>query len=97
MTQNSVYRETVTVTLENGLHLVPCSRISQFAQRHQCDIRICKDEMGVDAKNIFDLMTLSAEQGTVLVLEASGDGASEAVKGLVSLFENEFEMDDEAD
>lgn len=94
MTQNSVCKQTVTVNHENGLHLVPCSRIAQLAQGFACDIRICRDEQKVDARNIFDLIALGAGQGTVLILEASGDGASAAVESLVALFESDFETED---
>ena len=91
MTYDSVCRKTVTVNLENGLHLVPCSQIAQFARSYDCDVQISKGDLTVDAKNVFDLMTLNASHGTALVLEANGAGAAEAVDGLVNLFESNFE------
>ena len=91
MTYDSVCRQTVTVNLEHGLHLVPCSQIAQFARRHDCDVQISKDDLTVDAKNVLDLVTLKATHGTTLVLKATGDGAAEVVEGLVNLFESNFE------
>ena len=44
MTNDSVCRQTVTVELENGLHLVPCSLIAQFARGCECDVQISKDD-----------------------------------------------------
>jgi len=73
MSQDLVRRETVTVDLENGLHLVPCSRIAQIASGFECDVQVHKDSLTVDAKTILDLMTLNAEFGTSLVLEARGN------------------------
>lgn len=93
MNQNSVCRRTVTVNQENGLHLVPCSLIAQTAGRHECDVRITKGELSVDAKDIFDLLSLSADCGTVLVLDASGTGAAQAIDELVQLFESGFSGD----
>ncbi|MCA8986710.1 MAG: HPr family phosphocarrier protein [Planctomycetaceae bacterium] len=86
-------REEVVVNLVNGLHLVPCSKIAQLARSYACEIRICKGELVVDAKAVFDLMTLRAEQGTLLAIEADGDGACEVVEKLVSLFERNFDVD----
>jgi phosphotransferase system HPr (HPr) family protein len=81
---------TVTVPGENGLHLVPCSLIAQSATAHACDVKISKGSHTVDAKNIFDLMTLNAGQGARLLLEAAGEGASDAVDSIVRLFESGF-------
>ena len=81
---------TVTVPGENGLHLVPCSLIAQSAAAHSCDVKLSKGSHTVDAKNIFDLMTLNAGQGARLLLEAAGEGASDAVESIVRLFESGF-------
>ncbi|MHC4878746.1 MAG: HPr family phosphocarrier protein [Planctomycetota bacterium] len=82
--------QSVTVPGENGLHLVPCSLIAQSASAFECDVRISKGEQSVDAKNIFDLMSLNAGHGAELVLEAAGKCALEAVETLVELFESGF-------
>lgn len=81
---------TVIVAGENGLHLVPCSLIAQSAASHACDVKLSKGAHTVDAKNIFDLMTLNAGQGAQLLLVAAGEGASEAVDSIVRLFESGF-------
>ena len=94
MPTDSVYRETVTVDLENGLHLVPCSRIAQIASGYDCEVQVVKDDLSVNAKTILDLMTLNAEFGTTLILEARGDGGDEAIASLVALFRSSFEADD---
>ena len=91
MNEISVCRQTVTVELENGLHLVPCSRIAQEASRFDCEVQVCKDDLIVDAKTILELMTLNAEFGSTLVLEARGDDANQAIRRLVRLFESRFE------
>ncbi len=92
MENRNVYREEVVVNLENGLHLVPCSQISQLARNYECEIRIYNGEHRVDAKTVFDLMTLRAEQGTHLILEAEGIGSEEAIQKLTHLFETDFEI-----
>ena len=81
----------VTVNGEHGLHLVPCSLIARTASAFACQMRIKKGDRTVDAKNIFDLMSLNAGKGTQLILEATGDGASEAVRSLSDLFDSGFD------
>ena len=94
MNQDSVCRQTVTVNLENGLHLIPGSQIAQLARRFDCDLTIRKGESQADAKNVLDIIALAAVRGTELILETSGRGASEALQELVRLFESNFEVDD---
>jgi len=95
MGQDVVFRRTVTVDLENGLHLVPCSRIAQIAASFDCDVHVHKDQLKVDGKTVLDLMTLNANRGTMLVLEARGDGADEVIARLVELFDSNFDTDDD--
>lgn len=81
----------VSVKGENGLHLVPCSQIAQCASGFDCDIWILKGDRSVDARNIFDLMSLAAGQGCQLELQATGPGSNEAVASLAELFESGFQ------
>jgi phosphotransferase system HPr (HPr) family protein len=83
--------QTVTVKLENGLHLVPCSRLVRLATSFACEVRIRKGHLNADGKNIFDLMSLAADHGERLELQTSGDGAEEAMAKLVQIFEANFE------
>ena len=81
-------QQTVRVGLEQGLHMVPCAKIVRTAER---EIHIQKADRSADAKTMLDLLTLSAENGSVLVLEARGAEADEAVKALARLFESNFD------
>lgn len=94
MNQQTVFQSEVTVNLENGLHLVPCSRIAELARNYTCDVQILMNERRVDAKTIFDLMTLGAAQGTHLIIEAKGESADEVIKRLTRLFETNFELEE---
>lgn len=94
MSQIPECSRTVTVNAENGLHLGPCSQVAQLAQKFRSDVRIRKADLSVDAKSVFDLMILAASQGTVLVVEARGEDASEATEQLAHLFETNFGFGD---
>jgi phosphotransferase system HPr (HPr) family protein len=83
----------VVVQLENGLHLGPSSQIVQLAQRFGSELSIRKGDRTVDGKSMLDLLTLAAEHGTVLVVEARGADASQALEAVAALFERNFVTD----
>ena len=85
----------VMVKSENGLHMIPCSKIVQAARGFSCDVLIRSEGKTADAKNMFDLLALAAEQGSSLALEATGEDAADAVEALVKLFESKFEVEDQ--
>lgn len=89
---SDIVRRIVTVNLENGLHMVPCSEIAKFVARYPGTIVIRRDEIVADARSVLDLLQLKAEQGTELTLEAGGDGAVGLVDGLEQLFKVNFEV-----
>lgn len=91
MSAPAYYEQDVIVALEHGLHLVPCSKIAELAKRYQCNCIIIKDGRSVDAKTIFDLMTLGAVKGTRLTLHCQGEKADELIEKLVALFEADFQ------
>ena len=86
------------VVLKNkyGLHARPATLIAQTAKPFNCEISLAKEGTRVDAKSIFDLLTLNAPYGTRLVLEAPGNSAAEAVAQLAALFESNFAAEGEA-
>lgn len=92
-----VSRRNVMVNLPDGLHVRPLGLIARVARQYPCDVRIYKSEMGVDAKNVMEALTLNAPHGTSLVVEANGEGADEVVERLVRLFETDFEEEPSAE
>ena len=97
MSKKPACQQAVTVTLKDGLHLRPQSQIVKLAQTFECEVHIRKGGQTVDAKSMFDLMTLAATCGTTLYLEANGADAADAVRKLVKLFESNFEGADSED
>lgn len=82
--------------LENGLHLGPSSQIVQLAQKFGSELVIHKGNRTVDGKSMLELLTLAAEHGTVLVLEARGADAEQALAAIAALFERNFVSDQAA-
>lgn len=93
MTFETTSHREVTVNLENGLHMVPCSRIAEHVREFEGSVCIMVEDRSVDAKSIFDLLTLRAPMGTVLTIEAIGRNSADLVDGLARLFERNFETD----
>ena len=73
---NTTCIRDVVVKLENGLHLGPSSQIVQLAQKFKSELWIRKGDRTVDGKSMLDLLTLAAEHGTVLAIEARGADAN---------------------
>ena len=50
-----------------------------------------KDGLEINAKSIIGVMTLAAEQGSVLLLRFDGEDEQEACAAIVGLFERGFD------
>lgn len=94
MTQNLVKR-TVTVVNPQGIHARPADLFVNQANQFESEIEVIKDGRRVDGKSIILLLTLAAEQGTKLTIEATGDDARTALEVLCKLIENGFAEQEE--
>ena len=83
---DEVVRRELRVVNREGLHARPAALLVGLANSFQCQIELSKGEQRVDAKSIMDLMTLAAEQGTTLVLEARGNDAQAAADAIEKTF-----------
>ena len=85
-----VITETTVVTCENGLHIRPAEQLARLANRFASQIGLIYESQRVDAKSIMDLLTLGAQQGASVVIEARGEDAEAAVKSILELFSSDF-------
>jgi phosphocarrier protein HPr len=81
----------VTVRNANGLHMRPLEMIARKAQTFSCQVFVTRGTNRVDAKSLLHLLTLGAEPGMELEIDATGDDANEAVEQLAKLIGSEFE------
>jgi phosphocarrier protein len=88
-TQETVSREVI-VGIEQGLHARPADLVAREARKWQSRIELVADRQRADGKSILDLLTLAAESGTRLVVEATGPDAREAVEAIGRLFDHNF-------
>jgi len=82
-------REVVVINAA-GLHARPADLLAREARRWQSRIELVNDSQRAEGKSILDLLTLAAEAGTRLVVEATGPDAREALEAIGSLFERRF-------
>jgi phosphocarrier protein len=77
-----------------GLHIRPAEQFVRLAMRFKCEIEVVREQLRVDGKSIMHMLTLGAEPGTELVLEAQGEDAAEAVAALARFIDNGFINDE---
>lgn len=85
----------VVVSNRHGLHARPAALLTREARRWQSRIELVAAAQRVDGKSILDVLTLAAEAGTRLVVEATGPDAQAALEAIGSLFERRFDEHDE--
>ena len=80
----------MVVAISQGLHARPADLLAREARRWQSRIELVAYSQRADGKSILDLLTLAAEAGTRLVVEATGQDAREALEAIGSLFDRNF-------
>ena len=68
-----------------GLHLRVAGRFVKLANAFQSDVRVYCKGIIADGRSILSLLSLAAECGTMLALEADGCDAEDAVAALADL------------
>lgn len=81
----------VVINNPQGLHARPADLFTRMASRFEARIFVVKDNHRVDGKSILELLTLAAEEGTELTIEAAGRDADAALAALAELVVANFE------
>jgi len=84
----------VTIRNKTGLHMRPAGEMVRIASRFVSEISITKDELSVNGKSIIAVLSLAAEPGCSITIQADGTDAQEAVNALVKMVENNFGEDE---
>jgi len=81
----------VTVKNRAGLHTRPAASLVKLAAKFRSDFIISKDSFEINGKSIIGVMTLAAEQGSVLRLRFSGEDEAAAAAAILELFDRAFD------
>lgn len=85
-----MYSRETFVTNKTGLHARPAQLFVKEASKYESDIRIIKDENKYNAKSIMSILTMAANKGTKIIIEANGIDEEMAVEALVKLLDSGF-------
>ena len=80
-----VARRRVGIANVLGLHMRAAHQFVRVAAQYQSEVGVRCNGIVANGKSILDLLTLAAECGTMLALEARGCDAEDAVAALASL------------
>jgi phosphocarrier protein len=91
----AVVRRQVLIVNAYGLHMRPSSKFVKLASAFRSEIRVIFNGTPANGKSLMELMTLAAECGAMLDLEAQGPDAEELLAALADLVAAGFHMDEE--
>jgi phosphocarrier protein HPr len=84
-----------TIASRVGLHARPAAIFAGAVGDLDLEVTIALEgdpvDDAMDASSILSLMSLGAGHGQVVVLRAEGDGADEALEGLVTILETDHD------
>ena len=87
-------QRTVTIASSVGLHARPAALFVEAVNETGLEVEIGRPgDDAVDACSILGVMALGAKHGEEVVLTADGDGAEEALDGLVALLSRDLDAE----
>jgi phosphocarrier protein len=78
-------RRTVQITNPIGFHLRPKMAFAKLAERFESSVRVIWEGRAGDGKSMWDLMLVSAPQGSEVTIEVSGPDAAAAIDALAAV------------
>lgn len=81
-----------TVANDRGLHTRPCTELVKYASNFKSMINLTYRKQEVNAKSLLGVLTLAAEKGAKIHVEAFGVDAQEAVDSILALAKNNFNI-----
>ncbi len=73
-----------------GLHARAATKLVQLASRFPCEVVISREGQRANAKSVMGVLLLCGAKGTIVEIEATGSGASEAINALGELIASRF-------
>jgi phosphocarrier protein HPr len=87
----AVARGEFTVVNEKGMHARAASQLVKLAGTYSCEILLSgPEEQAVSAKSVMGVLLLCGSKGTVIVVDATGEHAQEAVDAIGKLIADGF-------
>ncbi|MFZ5830667.1 MAG: HPr family phosphocarrier protein [Planctomycetota bacterium] len=91
----SVSTRNVKVANRQGIHARAATLIAHTVRRFDAKVIIVKDRERVEGTNVLHMLSLGAECGAELQLEATGRQAQEALDALADLIANQLHLEED--
>ena len=88
----NTYRDSFTVVNEKGLHTRPSTELVKCAASFRAQVTLMYQNYTVNAKSLLGILMLAAARGAKIKVEAVGEDAEQAVKSILSLARNKFNI-----
>jgi phosphocarrier protein HPr len=82
-------KKKIIVKNNQGLHARPAALFVQVANRFDSRVTVSRDKEEVDGKSIMGILMLGAEKGSVIVIQADGSDAQQAIAELEKIITQE--------
>jgi phosphocarrier protein len=88
----SLIKKELVVKNKQGLHARPAALFVQVANKFDSHITVRRNTEEVNGKSIMGILMLGAEQGSLIVIEAEGLDAQQALEELEKIINSEEEL-----
>ena len=85
----ALIKKKLVIINKQGLHARPAALFVQIANKFDSRITVRRDEEEVNGKSIMGILMLGAEKGSLIIIEADGSDAQQALAELEKLINNE--------
>lgn len=85
-------KDVFTVINEKGLHTRPSTELVKCASAFKSQVFLVHQKDTVNAKSLLGILMLAAARGAKIQVCAEGEDAQEAVKSIVELARNKFNI-----
>ena len=75
-------RKEYVLSNDEGLHARPATTLVSKANQFKSDLTITYEDTTVDLKSIMGVLSLGAERGSLVVVEAKGKDETDAIKAI---------------
>lgn len=85
-------KDSFVVVNEKGLHTRPSTELVRCATGFKAQVTLVYQNLTVNAKSLLGILMLAAARGAKIRIEAIGDDAEAAVKSILKLASNKFNI-----
>ncbi len=92
LAQQNKVKSSFVVMNEKGLHTRPSTELVKCASSFKSQVTLVYQNLSVNAKSLLGILMLAASRGSKIKIEAEGEDAETAVKAILDLAKNKFNI-----